>query len=301
LCASPKRAAAQAGLPPPVYVIGTEVPIPGGEASLAQAGGTSPAAARTLDVHRQAFFEHDLHGAWRRVIAMVVQPGVDFDHSQIQHYQADAAQSLSEFIAGQPGLVFEAHSTDYQRETALQRMVRDHFAILKVGPAATFALRSALQALCAIEAELPASQCSRLMQVLDDAMLAQPKQWLKHYPGTASEQRLLRRYGLSDRCRYYWGEASVQAAVNQLQRNLDGLQIPLMLLASSCRSSMKPCAMASWPTLPRPAGTQHRPGTGAMHAPATTTSQSVKLDVFSALATSSCDKPANAVPPYCKR
>jgi hypothetical protein len=29
-----------------------------------------------------------------------------------------------------------------------------------------------------IEAELlPASQCSRLMQVLDDAMLAQPKHW----------------------------------------------------------------------------------------------------------------------------
>ncbi|WP_374362974.1 D-tagatose-bisphosphate aldolase, class II, non-catalytic subunit [Pseudoduganella danionis] len=234
LCAVAEAAAAQVGLPPPVYVIGTEVPIPGGEASLAQAGAvTSPkAAARTLDVHRQAFFEHDLHGAWRRVIAMVVQPGVDFDHSQIQHYQADAAQSLSEFIAGQPGLVFEAHSTDYQRETALQRMVHDHFAILKVGPAATFALRSALQALCAIEAELlPASQCSHLMQILDDAMLAQPKQWLKHYPGTASEQRLLRRYGLSDRCRYYWGEASVQAAVNQLQRNLDSLQIPQMLIA----------------------------------------------------------------------
>ncbi|WP_348694149.1 D-tagatose-bisphosphate aldolase, class II, non-catalytic subunit [Duganella fentianensis] len=234
LCAVAEAAAAQAGLPPPVYVIGTEVPIPGGEANLAQAGAvTAPkAAARTLDVHRVAFFERDLHSAWRRVIAMVVQPGVDFDHSQIQHYHAEAAQSLSEFIAGQPGLVFEAHSTDYQRETALHRMVRDHFAILKVGPAATFALRGALQALCAIEAELlPADACSQLMQVLDEAMLAAPKQWLKHYPGTASEQRVLRRYGLSDRCRYYWGEASVQAAVSQLQRNLDGLQIPLMLIA----------------------------------------------------------------------
>ncbi|MBY0557469.1 MAG: D-tagatose-bisphosphate aldolase, class II, non-catalytic subunit [Burkholderiaceae bacterium] len=233
LCAIAEAAAAAAGMPAPVYVIGTEVPIPGGEANLAQAGAvTAPsAAARTLDVHRQAFYASELHSAWRRVIAMVVQPGVDFDHSQIQHYNSSDAHRLSNFIAGQPGLVFEAHSTDYQRESALHSMVRDHFAILKVGPAATFALRAALQALCAIEDELlPAEQRSQLMQVLDDAMLARPAQWLKHYPGSARAQRLLRRYGLSDRCRYYWGEASVQAAVAQLQANLDGLTIPLALL-----------------------------------------------------------------------
>jgi D-tagatose-1,6-bisphosphate aldolase subunit GatZ/KbaZ len=140
-------------------------------------------------VHRQAFFEHDLHGAWRRVIAMVVQPGVDSTTARSSTIRPTPHSRCLNSSPASPA-VFEAHSTDYQRETALQRMVRDHFAILKVGPAATFALRSALQALCAIEAELlPASQCSRLMQVLDDAMLAQPKHWLKHYPGTASEQR----------------------------------------------------------------------------------------------------------------
>ncbi len=234
LCAVAEKAAEQAGLPPPVYVIGTEVPIPGGEANLAQAGTvTSPkAAARTLDVHRLAFFAMELHSAWRRVIAMVVQPGVDFDHSQIQHYDADQATALSAFVAGQPGLVFEAHSTDYQRESALHEMVRDHFAILKVGPAATFALREALQALCRIEEELvPAGQASRLMQVLDETMLAQPRHWAKHYPGSSAEQRLLRRYGLSDRCRYYWGEPTVVAAVDQLCTNLDALAIPLSLLS----------------------------------------------------------------------
>jgi D-tagatose-1,6-bisphosphate aldolase subunit GatZ/KbaZ len=229
-----EAAAEQAGLAPPVYVIGTEVPIPGGEASLTQAGAvTAPAAAqRTLDVHRQAFFDAGLHAAWRRVIAMVVQPGVDFDHSQIQHYDAWQAASLSAFVAGQPGLVFEAHSTDYQRETALHEMVRDHFAILKVGPAATFALREGLLALCRIEDELvPASQSSRLMQVLDEVMLAQPKHWHKHYPGSIQQQRLLRRYGLSDRCRYYWGEAPVAAAVERLCANLDAVTIPLSLLS----------------------------------------------------------------------
>ncbi|KQV40109.1 D-tagatose-bisphosphate aldolase, class II, non-catalytic subunit [Massilia sp. Root335] len=227
-------AAQAAGLAPPVYVIGTEVPVPGGEADLEDAGApTSPAAARrTLDVHCRAFIKAGLHAAWRRVVAMVVQPGVDFDTSHIQHYDAARAAALSEFIAGHPGLVFEAHSTDYQREAALHAMVRDHFAILKVGPAATFALREALLALCQIEDELlPASQASHLMRVLDDTMLAKPDHWRKHYRGSSDEQRLLRRYALSDRCRYYWGEPPVAAALETLYANLEAVAIPLPLLS----------------------------------------------------------------------
>ena len=43
--------------------------------------------------------------------------------------------------------VFEAHSTDYQRIEALAALVEDGFAILKVGPWLTFALREALYGL----------------------------------------------------------------------------------------------------------------------------------------------------------
>jgi D-tagatose-1,6-bisphosphate aldolase subunit GatZ/KbaZ len=227
-------AAQAAGVPPPVYVIGTEVPVPGGEADLEDAGApTAPAAAkRTLDVHCRAFLDAGLHAAWRRVVAMVVQPGVDFDTSRVQHYDAARAAALSAFIAGHPGLVFEAHSTDYQRESALHEMVRDHFAILKVGPAATFALREALLALCQIEDELvPAGRASHLMRVLDDVMLAKPDHWRKHYRGSSDEQRVLRRYALSDRCRYYWGEPPVAAALETLYANLEATTIPLPLLS----------------------------------------------------------------------
>lgn len=223
-----------AGLAPPVYVIGTEVPIPGGEAALG--GGvavTRPeAAAQTLEVHRQAFAARGLREAWRRVVAMVVQPGVDFDHSAVQRYDPAAAAALSRFIEGQPGLVYEAHSTDYQTEAALRAMVRDHFAILKVGPAATFALREAWFALALLERELlPAAAQSRLIETLDAAMLAQPRHWLKHYPGTLEQQRLLRAWGLSDRSRYYWGEPAVEAALARLIANLDARPLPLALLS----------------------------------------------------------------------
>ncbi|KQV47856.1 D-tagatose-bisphosphate aldolase, class II, non-catalytic subunit [Duganella sp. Root336D2] len=234
LAAVAEQAAGRAGLPPPVYVIGTEVPVPGGEASLEQALAVTaaPAAARTLEVHRSAFAAAGLQEAWQRVIAMVVQPGVDFDQANVQHYDAAAAQELSGFVAGQPGLVFEAHSTDYQRESGLHDMVRDHYAILKVGPAATFALREGFLALCLIEeALLGKEKASRLMDVLEQAMLAKPRHWQQHYLGSESEQRLMRRYGLSDRCRYYWGEPQVAAAVGQLFANLAGRSIPLPLLS----------------------------------------------------------------------
>src|SRR5450830_1818527 len=76
-----------------------------------------------------------------------------------------------------------------------------------------------------------AKHCSQLMEVLDAAMLAKPDHWRKHYPGTTQQQRLMRRYGLSDRCRYYWGEPAVAAALQSLFANLDAIDIPLPLLS----------------------------------------------------------------------
>ena len=226
--------AANAGLPPPVYVIGTEVPTPGGEASL-DAGlqvTTPQAAAKTLEIHARAFSTPDLAAAWQRVIAMVVQPGVDFDHSDVHHYDPSAAQELSRFLEAQSRIVFEAHSTDYQTEESLHALVRDHFAILKVGPAATFAYREALFALAAMEDELvPQAERSNLVVVLDAAMLRNPKNWQNHYQGDAHQLRLLRKYALSDRCRYYWGDAAVQAAVDTLIANLRRHAPPKMLVS----------------------------------------------------------------------
>lgn len=229
-----ERTALEAGLPPPVYVIGTEVPVPGGEAALGSGVAvTRPeAAAKTLDIHRQAFSPQDLASAWERVIALVVQPGVDFDHSRVQHYDPRAASALSDFVRTQPGIVFEAHSTDYQTEPSLHALVRDHFAILKVGPAATFAYREALFALEAIERELlPENARSGLAETLDRCMAANPAHWQGHYTGDARQLRLLRAYALSDRCRYYWGQPEVDAAVDALLANLRRHTPPLFLLS----------------------------------------------------------------------
>ncbi|AOX62230.1 D-tagatose-bisphosphate aldolase, class II, non-catalytic subunit [Stenotrophomonas sp. LM091] len=237
-----ERTAAEHGLPPPVYVIGTEVPIPGGEASLA--GGlqvtTPAAAATTLAIHREAFSAPDLLPAWERVIAMVVQPGVDFDHSSVHYYDPAAAADLSAFVEQQPRIVFEAHSTDYQTEAGLHALVRDHFAILKVGPAATYAFREAVFALAMIERELlPAAQHSQLIEVLDRCMVDKPGSWRSYYQGDEHELRLLRAYSLSDRSRYYWGEPAVQAALDTLIANLTAHAPPQMLLSQFMPEQLK--------------------------------------------------------------
>lgn len=219
----------------PVYVIGTEVPVPGGATeSLAELEVTSrEAAERTLAVHRDVFHRHGLDAAWPRVIAMVVQPGVEFNHDSVVDYVPAKTQALKAILTQAGGMVFEAHSTDYQRPVAYAELVDDGFCILKVGPALTFALREVLYGLAFVEDELlPVDQLSHLPEVVEQAMLRHPKDWQGHYHGTPEQQRILRTYSYSDRLRYYWNDSQVQAAVDKLVANFDGIDIPETLLSA---------------------------------------------------------------------
>ncbi|QHB32863.1 tagatose-bisphosphate aldolase subunit KbaZ [Yersinia canariae] len=217
-----------------VYVIGTEVPVPGGaHESLSELAVTSPQAAKaTLAAHRHAFEQLGLSDLWPRIIGLVVQPGVEFDHTQVIDYQPEKSLALSQMIEEFDTMVFEAHSTDYQTPFALQQLVQHHFAILKVGPALTFALRETLFSLAAIEQELrPAHQCSGLRDVLETVMLEHPEHWKHHYHGNTDARRLARGYSYSDRVRYYWPDSDIDEAYSRLVKNLADESIPLPLIS----------------------------------------------------------------------
>ena len=217
-----------------VYVIGTEVPVPGGaHETLTDLSVTTPNAARaTLQAHYHAFEKRGLEGIWPRIIALVVQPGVEFDHTHIIDYQPQKAVALSKMVEDYDTLVFEAHSTDYQTPQSLRQLVIDHFAILKVGPALTFALREALFSLAAIEEELlSAKACSGLRHVLESVMLDRPEYWQSHYHGDGNARRLARGYSYSDRVRYYWPDSQIDEAFERLVRNLADDAIPLPLIS----------------------------------------------------------------------
>lgn len=217
-----------------VYVIGTEVPVPGGaHETLTELEVTTPEAARaTLEAHRHAFEKQGLNAIWPRIVALVVQPGVEFDHTHIIDYQPQKALALSKMVEAYDTLVFEAHSTDYQTPQSLRQLVKDHFAILKVGPALTFALREALFSLAAIEEELlPAKTCSGLRHVLESVMLDRPEYWQSHYHGDGHARRLARGYSYSDRVRYYWPDSQIDDAFERLVRNFADEPIPLPLIS----------------------------------------------------------------------
>jgi D-tagatose-1,6-bisphosphate aldolase subunit GatZ/KbaZ len=221
----------------PMYIIGTEVPVPGGE----QAAGQPPQVTsvadmqKTLEVSCAAFHARGLDDAWQRVIGLVVQPGVEFGDTHVFGYDPRKARPLSENLPASPALVYEAHSTDYQTANALRQMVEDHFAILKVGPWLTFAFREAVFALSSIEQEWlglrKGMQTSRVRQALEQAMLANPAHWKPYYSGDEHQLQFSRQYSYSDRCRYYWPEAGVQKELEVLLANLSRTEIPVTLLS----------------------------------------------------------------------
>lgn len=233
LCAASEAASQRRGGDPPVYVIGSEVPVPGGAAeALASIAVTTPAAAgATLAAHRDAFRAAGIDAAWPRVVGLVVQPGVEFDHRQVIDYRPGAAGALSRFIEAEPGLVYEAHSTDYQRGSLLRALVRDHFAILKVGPGLTFAVREALWALDTIAREQDGATVGGLRATVLEVMRAEPRHWQAYYHAAGADLALDLEYSLSDRIRYYWPHPRVQAALERLVGTLRARPPTLALLS----------------------------------------------------------------------
>jgi D-tagatose-1,6-bisphosphate aldolase subunit GatZ/KbaZ len=239
LCAAAETASNESGAdqPAPCYVIGTEVPLPGGaqEHEAEVAVTTIEAVQETIELTRREFVRRGLETAWERVTAVVVQPGVEFGDDSLFEYNRPAASQLARFIEADRQLVFEAHSTDYQTREALRAMVVDHFAILKVGPALTFAFREAVFALAMLEAEWlsshPGIELSDVIRVLDQAMVANPTYWKKYYAGSESRQHFARKYSFSDRSRYYWPQPEVQQALARLLDNLRQYPVPLTLLS----------------------------------------------------------------------
>jgi len=235
LARNAEQACAEGGMVAPRYVFGTEVPTPGGaQNEHAELCVTDPQDAKqTIDISQTAFAQAGLGAAWERVLALVVQPGVEFGDEFVHDYQREPARGLVNLIETYPNLVYEAHSTDYQTRQGLRTLVQDHFAILKVGPALTFAFREAVFALVNVENELIASIADRshLIEALDAAMLKEPHHWRNYYPGNEENTRLDRKYSLSDRSRYYWVNPDVQIALQKLFANLRKLHIPLSLIS----------------------------------------------------------------------
>ena len=222
--------------PQPVYIIGSEVPIPGGAQQDEDSVHVTTADEFriTLSAFRDAFLSRGLEDAFNRVIGVVVQPGVEFGDTFVLDYDPAAAKDLTAALKEYDGIVFEGHSTDYQTADNLRAMVCDGIAILKVGPALTFAMREAIFALNDVEEEVLGSSgipLSNFRKILDQKMLELPGYWEKHYQGDALQKAFKRKYSYSDRCRYYFADPDINHSLDILMHNIDNHPIPLNILS----------------------------------------------------------------------
>lgn len=220
----------------PVYVIGSEVPIPGGEQEETDSISVTGVSAvkKTWDVYQEVFKREGLEDALSRVIAIVVQPGVEFGNDRVFFYRPEEAAELVDFAKQNLPVMFEGHSTDYQKKGDLRNMVKDGIAILKVGPALTFALREALFSLELIEKEAlfgTTGAASNFSDILELVMLDGPSSWKKHYAGDSRELRLQRKYSYSDRARYFLPDRRINDSVELLFKNIDEGEIPETLFS----------------------------------------------------------------------
>ncbi|MBR2835353.1 MAG: class II D-tagatose-bisphosphate aldolase, non-catalytic subunit [Coriobacteriales bacterium] len=218
----------------PVYIIGSEVPVPGGECSGMIMGVTAPNdALKTIEIYREEFERVGCGKAFERVVGLVVEMGVEFHEFSLDEYDRRRTVGVVQAMRNVP-LCIEGHSSDYQTEENLTRMCEDGVAILKVGPALTFSQREAMFALEEIErivyAETP-EILSDYRATLEEVMLENPKHWQSYYKGSEHEQRIARTYSFLDRCRYYLADKRVVAARAKLLENLSHNVIPLCILS----------------------------------------------------------------------
>ena len=235
-----------------LFVIGTEVPPPGG-ARTDDHGDIPPTTAEsakaTLAAHRDAFAALNLPLA--RIGGLVVQPGVEFSPMEVHHLPLTRDPGLLAALADWPGTCLEAHSTDYQHPEVYPRLAQLGFAFQKVGPALTFAWREALYALDTLRAQNGWASGPSLPDTLEAVMLANPGYWQAHIHGTSADPRSERHFGLADRIRYYWPDPRAQQAVQRLMADLDGKRLPDPMLLAHFRPSEIASARASAYPLPR--------------------------------------------------
>lgn len=118
------------------YIIGTEVPIPGGETDdMADLAVTSPDRLQeTIDTHREAFERHGLSHVWPRIVSVVTQPGVDFSHTAVHRYRPKEAADLVSCIDAIDGFTSRPIQQIISRPKLLPNWLPTTFSSSKSAP-----------------------------------------------------------------------------------------------------------------------------------------------------------------------
>ena len=235
LCQAAEAVHAQAGGEAPVYVIGTEVPVPAAppKPSTASPSPRRAAAKATIEAHRQAFVAAGLERAWQRVIASVVQPGVEFDHHSVIDYQPDKAARLERGHHRRAG-----HGV----RGALDRLP-DTRRTERAGPRSFRHPQGRARPHLRAARSVVGTGCDRARMDrgiapgrparggAGSACARQPGYWQRYYHSRDHALTIDLQYSLSDRIRYYWPDPAIEQARQRLFDNLRANPPPMPLIS----------------------------------------------------------------------
>lgn len=208
------------GRPLPVYALPADSDPLGGV--------TSPEdLALALSRHQAAFAEAGLECAWRRVRTVWVRFGMGFTPSHVERFDIEQPDRLSAVLRDHDRIALEAPAVDYQPARVCADLTRRNVAVLKLGPAPSFAWREALYALSHVRTW--AEGGPHISERMEALMLADPTMWQQDGAGPAAQQRMLRHFGFTDRIRHYWPKAGAELAALAESLQASGLHLPLLL------------------------------------------------------------------------
>jgi len=123
-------------------------------------------------------------------------------------------------ISTKNNFVFEAHSTDYQPQKILKKLVDNNFKFLKVGPELTYCYSRSLFFMNNIEKRVSKNNKSNIKKNILLSMKKNKKHWVDYY--NTRNKRLFLNSKL-DRMRYYFNTKNVTHSIKVLKRNINKL------------------------------------------------------------------------------
>lgn len=150
---------------------------------------------------------------------LVIEPGMKYMHSKVVVPKFKKFFEIKK-ISKDENFVFEAHSTDFQSQQILTKLVQNNFKFLKVGPELTLNYSKAIFFMHQIEKKFYKKKHSNIRKVILKSMINNPKYW-KDYYKKKNENHFLN--SKLDRMRYYLHVNSVSKSINLLKKNINNI------------------------------------------------------------------------------
>jgi len=206
------------------FVFGTETPFPGSMSNLKEGFTKVETLKKEVNIYLKYFKTIN----YKSRFAYVIEPRMSFSHFKSSKPKILLLKKHVDF-SKKKNFFFEAHSTDYQSQSVLRKLVLNNFKFLKVGPELTFFFLKAILAMEKIEKDFSKYKKSKITKVLLLNMNKYPTYWQKYYKGSKSYIQKLLLQSQLDRIRYYWDKKEVSKSIFLLKKNINKLKINLIL------------------------------------------------------------------------